>query len=159
MNIEQSVKLVNEKQRYFFIGKEKEYEAYLVNEMLDICEGLKLPPISDIKTQQRFDIGTFSIKPDIMVFHNNGTLSVFEVKCGNSRYPSAGVSSQTQAIGQILLYKNVLEELRKDKVRMFLVDQKIYSRTICVFAQMKLPITLVEIQNGRVFVPYQGTKI
>ena len=159
MNIEQSIKMVNEKQKYFFIGKEKEYEEYLVDGMSDICEGLGLPPISDIKTQQRFNLDTFSIKPDIMVFHSDGTLSVFEVKCSNSRYPSTGVSSQTQAIGQILLYKSVLEELIKGKLRMFLVDQKIYSRTICVFSQMKLPITLIEVQNDRVFVPYQGEKI
>lgn len=148
--------IIDEPQRYFFIGKEKQYEEYIQENLKDICDGLGLPKIVEVKSQQRFNTGTFSIKPDLMAFHIDGTLSVFEIKCCNDKYPSTSVGEQTRAIGQMLLYKSVLEEIRGDKIRVFLVDQKIHKRTVCVFADMKLPVTLVEVQNDRVFIPYMG---
>jgi hypothetical protein len=153
---DQVINILNEKQRYYFTGKEKEYEKYIKENIIDICKNIGLPKVLSVKSQQRFDIDSFSIKPDIMIYHENNSLSVFEVKCCNYKYPSTGVSEQTKAIGQLLLYKNVLEELRRDKVRVFLIDQKIYKRTVCIFANMKLPITLIEVQNDRVFIPYKN---
>jgi hypothetical protein len=152
---EQERELLAEPQRYFYIGKEKQYEEYIKESIPEICHNLGLPEVIQVASQQTFDTGTFIIRPDLIAFHSDGSLSVFEVKCNNGKYPSSGVGEQARAIGQLLLYKNVLEEIRGDTIRVFLVDQKIYKRTVCVFAQIRLPVTLVEVQNDRVFIPYK----
>lgn len=147
--------IISEEQRFFFIGKEKEYEQYIADNLAEICEGIGLPEIKEIKRQPRSNVGSFSIKPDILVVHIDDTASIFEIKCVDSKYPSSAVSEQCRAIGQMLLYKNVYKEMNGASPRMFLVDQKIHKRTMCVFADLKLPITLIEVQGGRVFIPYK----
>lgn len=146
--------LLNEPQRYFFIGKEKEFEDYVVENLNDLCDGLGLPKVKKVKRQKRYTMDTYSIKPDLIVIHDDDTYSVFELKCTNEKHPSTSVAAQTAAIGQLLLYRSTLNEKYKVTPRMFLVDTKIHPRTVCVFSDLKLPITLIEIQNGRVFVPY-----
>ncbi len=141
-------------QEYIFEGNEKEYEEYVFENLNEICGYLDLPKIREIKRQQRFNPRSFSIKPDLIVYHEDETVSVFEIKCSNPKYPASGVTEQTRAIGQLLLYKNVLEEMLNTKVRVHLIDQKIHKRTFFVFAGMKLPISLIEIQNDRLFIPY-----
>ena len=150
--------VLNEEQRYFYIGIEKDYEKFIVNNIEDICDGLNLPKIETIKQQPRYNLEMFSIRPDIIVYHVDGTYSVFEIKCSRNKYPSEGAYNQAQAIGQLLLYKSVLKEINGASPRMFLVDQKIYTRTVCVFSEMQLPITLIEVQGNRVFIPYMNHK-
>ncbi len=41
-------------------------------------------------------------------------------------------------------------------VRAALIDNKIHYRTYCAFVGNKLPITLIDFQKDRVFVPYNG---
>ena len=60
------------------------------------------------------------------------------------------------AVGQLLLYGNVLEAIIDAPVRLALIDNKIYYRTYCAFIGNKLPITLIEYQNDRLFIPYNG---
>lgn len=60
------------------------------------------------------------------------------------------------AVGQLLLYGNVLSEIIHSKVRLALIDNKIYYRTFCAFLNNHLPITLLDFQKDRLFVPYNG---
>jgi hypothetical protein len=152
------IDILEEKQRYFYIGKEKEFEQYVIDNINDICEGLEIPKVKKIKRQPRYDFISFSIKPDIIIIHEDNTHSIFEIKCTNDKYPGTSVTEQTKAIGQLLLYKSVLKELKGASPRMFLIDTKIHKRTVAIFSEMKLPITLIEIQNDRVFVPYKHHK-
>lgn len=149
-----TIDILEEKQRYFFIGQEKQFEEYVVSNIDDICEGLCLPRVKKIKRQKRYDLPSFSIKPDLIVIHEDDTFSVFEIKCTNPKYPGTSVTEQTRAIGQLLLYKSTLKELYNASPRLFLVDTKIHKRTVMVFSEIKLPVTLIEIQNDRVFIPY-----
>ena len=151
---EQAKAKLQEEQKRFFIGQEKEFEEYVLKNLDDICRGLSLPPALRVIQQLRKDLPTFLIRPDVFVVHADMTTSVFEIKCSNAKYPSTGVSEQCKSIGQLLLYKSVLTELNGASPRIFLVDQKIYFRTVCVFSEMQLPITLIEIQDDVVFVPY-----
>lgn len=139
-----------------FGGNEKAFEEMVVLNMDQICQHLNLPPIKAIQTQRRIKCDNFTIKPDILVKHIDGTTTVFEVKKPSEKYPLTGTSNQMNAIGQLLLYQTVLQAVSHSTVRMALIDNKIYYRTYCAFMNHKLPITLMEIQKDRLFVPYNG---
>jgi hypothetical protein len=156
LSVEEVKEIVEEKPKYIFDGKEKQYEEYIKENLQDICDKLDLPKIVQIEQQRRIDIDNFSVKPDLITIHEDGTISIFEIKCCNYKHPSTGTASQAQAIGQLLLYKNIFEEIRQEKVRVFLVDQKIFKRTLLIFSDLKLPITLMEVQYNRVFIPYRN---
>jgi hypothetical protein len=142
--------------RHEFIGKEKDFEDYIYENMDEICEGLGLPGIFLKDRQRMIHCGNFQIKPDILVRHTDETMTIFEVKKANEKYPSTGTFNQVQAIGQLLLYRNVVESIIHAPVRLALIDNKIYYRTFCAFLGNELPITLIELQNDRIFVPYNA---
>lgn len=138
------------------VGNEKALEENIVANIEDLCEGLNLPPILTVATQRMIKCENFYIKPDILVRHKDETMTVFEVKKANGKYPSTGPTNQMTAIGQLLLYQTVLQEKINAPVRLALIDNKIYYRTYCAFINFKLPITLIDFQKDRVFVPYNG---
>jgi hypothetical protein len=65
INYDDVLEMLREEQRYFYIGKEREYEEYVKENLYDICENLGLAPIIEIQQQPRFEIDKFSIKPDL----------------------------------------------------------------------------------------------
>lgn len=140
--------------RYEFMGAEKEFEENVVDNIDQICDCLALPEIVAVKRQKRFDAGGFAIVPDIIVRHKDGSLTVFEVKKANEKYPCTAPVNQMKAVGQILLYGNILPEIFRCEVRLALIDNKIYYRTVAAFIGNNLPITLVELQRDLLFVPY-----
>ena len=139
-----------------FLGNEKMLEENIVDNIDEICAGLNLPLVQCVVRQKMINVGSFCIKPDIIVRHKDGTMTVFEVKKANQKYPSTGTSNQMNGIGQLLLYKSILERQINDVVRVALIDNKIYERTYYAFIDNKLPITLIDYQKDRVFVPYNG---
>ena len=146
-----------------FNGNESAYEKYVVSVLPEIFAELNLPAIEKIETQVAKKIGSFKVILDIYVLHCDNSVSILEAKCSKITKDNHGAAAQAQAqsVGQLLLYKSVVEELRNtkcgnDKVRLFLVDQKILPRTVCIFSQYKLPITLLEISKDRVFIPLSG---
>lgn len=141
---------------YECIGREKNFEENILENIDLICECLGLPDIANVGTQKMIKADGFFIKPDIMVRHKDGTMTVFEVKKANEKYPSTGTSNQMNAVGQLLIYGSVLSEIINSKVRLALIDNKIYYRTFCAFLNNQLPITLLDFQKDRLFVPYNG---
>ena len=154
LNDDEIIVELKKPQKYYFIGKEKDYEQNFVENLKQVCKALDLPKIKSIERQKRYNISNFSIIVDVIVFHIDNTYSIFELKCDN-KYPSSRAVAQTSAIGQLLLYSSCLTEIYGAVPRLFLVDQKINIRTMCTFSQYKLPITLLEFQNDRLFVPYR----
>ena len=142
--------------RHEFIGNEHDFEDYICDNIYEICSVMDLPPIVAVNRQRMIAAGGFFIKPDILVRHTDGTMTVFEVKKANEKYPAAGPMNQMNAVGQLLLYGNVLREIINDSVRLALIDNKIYFRTFSAFVGNNLPITLIEYQNDRIFIPYRG---
>lgn len=136
-------------------GKEADFEEKIMDCIIDLCYGLGLPVPDRILRQKIYKIDGFTIKPDIIVIHQDNSLTVFEIKKANEKHPCTATSNQMNGIGQLLLYKSVLSSIYSNaKIRLALVDNKIHKRTFFAFAQEKLPITLVEVQKERVFVPY-----
>lgn len=142
--------------RYLCKGKEKDFEDNVMDNIDLICDCLGLPPIKAIERQRRLHYEEFDIQPDIMVRHTDDTLTVFEVKKASAKYPQTGTYNQMAAIGQLLLYKTMLKVKINAPVRLALIDNKIYYRTFLAFTEHKLPITLIELQKDRLFVPYNG---
>lgn len=146
--------LLKQKQRYFFEGDETAFEDYIIDNLDDIFQNIGMAKIGELYRQKLIRISDFYIKPDIMVLHENDELSVIEVKKPNKKHPSTSPFSQCAGIGQLLLYQGIVQELYKYEPFLFLVTEKVHPRTVCVFANYHLPITLIEIQNDRVFISY-----
>lgn len=141
---------------YEFAGNEKQFEENIMDNIDLICAGLGLPEIVEADEQRMIKVDGFFIRPDIIARHIDGSMTVFEVKKVNEKYPATGPTNQMTAVGQLLLYGNVLSAKIDGKVRLALIDSKIYYRTYCAFIGNKLPITLIDFQKDRVFVPYNG---
>ena len=142
--------------RYELQGNEKAFENNIRDNIDLICDCLKLPPIKMVSGQQMIEYDGFQIKPDIIVRHTDDTMTVFEVKKASEKYPCTGTCNQMNAIGQLLLYQSVLKRVINAPVRVALIDNKIYYRTFWAFLDNKLPITLIELQKDRLFVPYNA---
>ena len=156
MTTEETIRELKESVRREFIGSEKDFEDVIFENMDEICGCLGLPKIKAKERQRLINVDHFHIKPDILVRHEDGTMTVFEVKKANEKYPSTGTSNQMNAVGQLLLYRTVIEAIIKAPVRLALIDNKIYYRTFCAFKGNDLPITLIDYQDDRLFVPYWG---
>ncbi len=142
--------------RYEFIGKEKDFENHIVDHIDYINGALGLPDIEAIFRQRQLRIDGFQCIVDILLRHKDDTVTIIEVKKQNAKYPSSGTFNQMQAVGQMLLYQNVYEALTGGKPRLVLIDTKIFTRTLWAFKGNDLPITLVEFQKDRLFLPYRG---
>ena len=156
LTIKDTIDELKKPMMYEIIGNESVLEDNVFENIDQICELLSLPKIVEVARQKMIKICDFQIKPDIMVRHVDETMTIFEVKRTNQKYPSTGTTNQLNAVGQLLLYKNIIEEIIKNKVRLALIDNKIFYRTYCAFVDNRLPITLIDFQKDRLFVPYNA---
>ena len=155
LSLKEAIREMNKDYYYKESGNESDFEEKIMDCIIDLCYGLGLPVPDRILRQKTYKIDGFTIKPDIIVIHQDNSLTVFEIKKANEKHPCTATSNQMNGIGQLLLYKSVLSSIYSNaKIRLALVDNKIHKRTFCTFAQEKLPVTLVEVQKERVFVPY-----
>lgn len=139
-----------------FQGSEKEFEDNVVEHIEEICSLLDLPPIDSVHRQRQIRMADFQVIMDIVIRHTDETATIFEVKKANSKHPATGTFNQMQGIGQLLLYQNVFEARTGGKPRLVLIDNKIYERTVLSFKNNQLPITLVDFQKDRIFIPYRA---
>lgn len=154
LNENQVLDLLKTERRYVFAGKEKDFEEYVIGCLSEIFEATSLAPIRTLKRQHVIQTTDAWVRIDVLVQHEDNSMSVIEIKTVNEKNPQTSVHQQTQAIGQLLLYKAMVEVQYGIEPRLFLIDTEIYARTMLIFKEYKLPVTLMEIQNGRVFIPY-----
>lgn len=153
----EAIRRLKEPLRFEFGGKEKDFEEYVFENICDICENLHLPKIVVSERQRVITLEDIQIRIDIILRHSDDSITIVEVKKINSKNPQSGHYAQVCAIGQLLLYKTVVKAFTGcEEIRLLLIDNKIYYRTRCAFIEEKLPITLMEIQQGEVFIPYFG---
>lgn len=139
-----------------FVGNEKDFEGHLLLHIDLICEALGIPEPENVLRQQQICVDGFICRPDIIICHKDQTLTVIEVKKASTKFPSLGAANQMGAVGQLLLYQNVLEAMVGSRPRLVLADNKIYFRTYCAFLGNSIPITLLEFQKDCIFIPYRG---
>ncbi|MEK4425883.1 hypothetical protein [Solibacillus sp. FSL K6-1523] len=154
--MDRMIDLLKEPVRWEFDGSEKEFENNVVMHIEEICQFLNLPKIESVHRQRQIKLDDFQVIFDIVVKHIDSTATIFEVKKANNKHPSTGTFNQMQGVGQLLLYQNVFELVTGGKPRLVLIDNKIYERTIWAFVNNKLPITLVDFQKDRIFIPYRA---
>ena len=153
LNKKQVAEIFKEKRNQTFIGDEKKFQKYIVERIDEICKNLGLPNIKYIETQKVIEAVDIKIIPDIYIVHKDGTGTIFEVKCSNDKNGHTSANEQVKAIGQLLLYRNVVKMTRNNFPLVYMVSDKIFNRTLSAFYENNLPIGLIEIQNDRVFVP------
>lgn len=151
-----TVDLLREQIRWEFEGTEREFENNIVEHLEEICTFLSLPDIESIHRQKQIRAEGIQIIMDIVVRHTDETATIFEVKKASNKHPSHGPSNQLKGVGQLLLYQNLFESITGGKPRLVLIDNKIHERTLLAFANNNLPITLVDFQKDRVFIPYRA---
>lgn len=140
---------------FIYKGSEKEYEKNVYDHLEEICDGLGLPKIVTAVRQKQIRFQGSQVIMDIVVRHIDESATIFEVKKINNKNPHTFTNEQTKAIGQMLLYKNIFEAKTNAKTRVILVAEKIHPRTMIVFCNNDLPVTLLEFQKDKVFVPYK----
>lgn len=138
-----------------FIGNEKQFEGNIIENIDQIVECLKLPKIKAVGRQKQIRFKGGQIIMDIVVRHVDDSATIFEVKKQNAKNKQVSPHAQMQAIGQLLLYQNVFEAKTNINPRLVLIDNKIHERTYLAFMGNNLPITLVDFQKDRIFIPYR----
>lgn len=152
----ETISLLREPLRWEFLGNEKEFESNVFENLTELVGVLGLPPIKIAERQRQIRFTGGQIIMDIVVRHIDGSATIFEVKKANAKHPATSPHAQMQAIGQLLLYQNIFELKTNVKPRLILIDNKIHERTWLAFRGNNLPITLIELQKDRVFVPYRA---
>lgn len=153
---EETTKALREPVASEFIGGEFAFEEHIVEHLEEICEFLGLDEIRNVQRQKQIRADRFQVIMDIIVKHTDESVTIFEVKKFNNKYPANGPVNQMQGVGQVLLYQNIYELRFGVRPRLVLIDNKIYERTMMAFMNNALPITLMEMQKDRMFIPYRG---
>lgn len=161
MNIEDesmvnAIELLKEEPRFVFDGTEQDYENHIVLNADLICDALGLPSIKVIKQQKQIRFDGNQIIMDIVIRHADDSLTVFEVKKLNGKNPSTSTGAQVQALGQMLLYRNIVKATTGITPRVALITDKLFYRTQAVFIDTELPLALIEFQRDRLFMPYEN---
>lgn len=152
---EEVTELLRSETQWEFIGTEKEFEENVFENLEEICEGLGLPTVTIKERQRQIRFDGSQIIMDIVARHEDDSATIFEVKKASQKHPSTSSYLQMQGIGQLLLYKNLFKLRTNVTPRLVLIDNKIHRRTTWAFFDNEIPITLVELQKDRVFVPYK----
>lgn len=152
----QLIEELSKPMRFEFMGKEKEFEENVFENIEQIIDVLELPEIKLAQRQIRIQADGMQAIMDIVVRHVDGSATIFEVKRGNIKHPATAPFNQMQAIGQMLLYRELFEAATNVDPRLILIDNKIFKRTYMAFLRTKLPITLMELQKDRLFIPYKS---
>lgn len=152
---EEVIDLLKSDTEWLFDGCEKEFEENVFDHLEEICEGLELPRVTIKERQRQVRFDGNQIIMDIIARHEDDSATIFEVKKASRKHPATSTHLQMQAIGQLLLYRNIFKVKTNVTPRLILIDNKIHRRTMWAFADSDLPITLVELQKDRVFVPYK----
>lgn len=154
--MDETTRLLREPMRYEIEGSEKDFEENVFDNLEQMIAGLGLPKITTAERQRQIRFPGGQIIMDIVVRHTDGSATIIEVKKPSKQNPSTSPYAQMQAIGQLLLYQNVFEMKTNIKPRLILIDNKIHERTCLAFAGNNLPITLIDFQKDRVFIPYRA---
>lgn len=133
---------------------EREFEGFAASKLKPIFLKLNLAPADRIE-RQLLIVSDVKIIPDIIVRHEDGSISIIEIKCALEKSKSQSASLQCHAIGQLLLYKSVFLTRKADQnIRLFLITNKLEYRTLTAVIYSDIPISLIEINRTEIFIPY-----
>jgi transposase len=141
---------------FIFEGREEDLEVFYNNNISKICKKIGLPKVKKILSQKSIKLNGKYIRPDLLVIHENGEKTVFEVKCSNAKNNNTSATEQCKGLGQLMLYNSYIKEMSGERPNLFLISDKIYERTVMAFSDFDLPVTLMEVQKNIIFIPYKN---
>ena len=123
-------------------NNEREYTEWFISEPLKffiphVSNGAEL---ADVQTEKR--LGRLRI--DVLATATNGDVFGFELKAQNKRSPQVHAYSVASGIGQALLYQDILCEMYKCNVTVFLTSDQLTSRVAGIVARRDYFIGLLQ---------------
>lgn len=138
-NLEQELK-----PKYIFTEKEIELQNHIVENINDIAENCFWGKITRIETQYVIPKVNGRIIADIMLWHEDGTGTVIEVKRSNTNR-----NVILTAISQSLFYGMLMESSLKNMPRLVIAMPKINADVYNLIKKFNLPINLLMVDNDR----------
>lgn len=130
---------------YDFIGKESDVEDHIIENLDDISKYSKWGEISRVEKQWVMPFGKTFIKADIMIWHNDGTGTVIEVK-----RTKTNKNDIISGISQLMSYGYKMKTMLGAMPRMVLAAPTINEDVADVIKEFNLPIELMMIDGDRV---------
>ncbi len=129
---------------FIHTGREKDIELHLIENISAISENCKWGEITKFQKQLQLQIRGKKPICDLMVWHKNGTGTVIEVK------KFKGDLWQSHAIGQVLMYGEVLRANLGEYPRMVICSDYISPLVKLIIKSQNLPIKTLEIDGDKV---------
>lgn len=124
-----------------FKGKEMELQQNIVEEIDKLVNILKLSPIKKITQNKGLDRSRTLSRPDIIVFHEDESITIIEVKVNNLNR----IYSLTEGIAQSLQYAYHLKKVKPNTTfRVYLAADYISNAINDMCQTFKLPIGTIE---------------
>ncbi|MDO6389014.1 hypothetical protein Q4E40_02660 [Pontibacter sp. BT731] len=130
--------------QYTFLGKEKDLESHVLDNIHDIAKYCKWGVIKRIERQYMLKLASGHVIADIMLWHEDGTGTLIECKTGkNNRNDLIG------AIGQVLFYGATFKALLGNMPRLVIAAPELKPELQATIQGFSLPIELILIDGSR----------
>lgn len=130
--------------RYKHTGSEKDIEMHITENVHDIASGCHWPEVSITKNQFPLPLGKHPKIADIFIRHTDNTGTIVEIK----KYRN--LSEQIYAIGQVLLYGELVCVLLGNYPRLVIASDYINPILKAIISRQRLPIKTMQIDGDRV---------
>jgi RecB family endonuclease NucS len=130
--------------QYDFIGKEKDLEEYILENVNEISNNCQWGEILRIERQFQVPIAQGKVIIDIMIWHKDGTGTAIEVKRSKTNR-----NDILAGIGQCLSYSLKLESALDNAPRLVIAAPVINDDLYRIINKFKLPINLLMVDGHR----------
>ncbi len=130
--------------QYSFIGKEKDIETHILENISDISACCMWGDVKRVERQYPITISGGRIFVDIMLWHTDGTGTAIEVKRSKTNR-----NDLLTAIGQSLFYGYKMEKSLNNMARLVIAAPVINKDLYEVVKRFKLPINLLMVDGDR----------
>lgn len=147
LSTDEAVSLLAKPKELDYKHNEKAFEKIVCDQLPDIMKRLGRSAPKEIMPQLRIKANRHIGHADIYVVHEDNTTSIIEVK--NSGYSAAKTGEHCRAIGQLLYYAKMFEISKGVFPELYLIDSKISPQLMFTFSGMKIPVTVIEMQDNK----------
>jgi|APGre2960657404_1045060.scaffolds.fasta_scaffold27819_4 hypothetical protein len=127
-----------------FIGLEKDIEAHILENILDISTNCMWGDIKRVERQYILPISNGKIIADIAIWHTDGTGTFIEVKKTNSNR-----NNIISAISQVLFYGMIAKKCLGFTPRLVIASNEIMTEIYDIKKEYDLPINILVIDGDK----------
>ena len=132
------------KPAFQFIGTEKDIESHIVDNIEDISAGCGWGVVKSLKTQFTIRSKSTFYRPDVMIWHSDGSGTVIEVKSTISNRQSL-----LSSVSQVLQYGTIIEKKLGAMPRLVIAANEISDDVYDCIKAYKLPINMLMVDGDR----------